>query len=68
MIHPQAGTAIQRDPDRLEERADRDFMKFSKDKHKVLPQERRAPGHSTGWGQAGFAEKRASACFPQKNI
>ena len=42
MIHPQAGAAIQKDSDGLEERADRDSLKFSKDKCKVLPQERRA--------------------------
>lgn len=31
LIHPQAGAVIQRDPDRLEKRADKDFLKSSKD-------------------------------------
>lgn len=52
MIHPQAGAAIQRDPGRLEERAGRHFVKFSKDKGKALPQEGRAPEYVAHWGLA----------------
>lgn len=40
-------------------------LKFSNNKRKVLPQERRDPGDSTGWEQAGSAEKGASTCFTQ---
>ena len=41
--------AIQRALDRLEERADRNLMKFSKDKCKVLHFGRKSPCSSTGW-------------------
>ena len=43
-------TAFQRAPDRLEEWADRNLTKFSKDKRKVLHLGRKTPCSSTGWG------------------
>jgi len=58
---PEGCTAVQRGLDRLEEWAEKNLMKFSKGKCRVLHLGKNNPIHQymlrTGWLESGLAEK-----------